>query len=78
MSTALSALSAVAFTVTMAMQSHANDEIYQRAVKILETYFGEEDDGEIDGIEGPIVGEGGGYEFGAQMQGGFTNFGGPQ
>ena len=55
MSTALSALSAVAFTVTMAMQSHANDEIYQRAVKILETYFGEEDDGEIDGIEGPIV-----------------------
>ena len=46
---------AVVFTVTMAMQSHANEEICQRAVKILETYFVEEDDGEIDGIEGPIV-----------------------
>eukprot|EP01051_Picozoa_sp_SAG22_P003648 SAG22_NODE_180_length_16069_cov_5.323231_15_plen_1459_part_00 len=28
------------------LQSHANDEVYQRAIKVLETYFGEEVDEE--------------------------------
>lgn len=34
------------------MQSHANNEVFQRAVKILETYFGEE---ENDDEEAPAV-----------------------
>ena len=32
------------------MQSHANDEIYQRAGKILETYFEEEEDEEAPAV----------------------------
>ena len=58
------------------LQSHANDEIYGRAVKILETYFGLDDE-EVEGAIQPEVTEAG-YQFGAGAApaGGFTGFGG--
>jgi len=46
------------------LQSHQNDEIYQRAVKILEAYFGEEDDDEEN--LAPET-DGSAYAFGMQQ-----------
>eukprot|EP01047_Picozoa_sp_COSAG01_P010628 COSAG01_NODE_454_length_16827_cov_61.424199_3_plen_570_part_00 len=57
------------------LQSHANDEIYQRAVKILETYFGLEED-EVAGIQPGVAADGSAFNFGAQPGAGFADFGG--
>ena len=47
-----------------ALQSHADDEVYQRAVSMLETYFGEEDDEDGDGAAPQVQPGGCAYEFG--------------
>lgn len=49
-----------------ALQDDANEQIYNRAVRILQTYFGAEEDG-IDGQELPAVQPvpQGGFNFGA-------------
>ena len=60
------------------LQSHANDEIYQRAVKILESYFGLEDE-EVQGIQPQVAEDGSAFQFGGQgagaPEGGFAGFG---
>jgi HEAT repeat protein len=55
------------------LQSHQNDEIYQRAVRILESYFGEDDDNEIADIQPGLTEDGEAYSFGGG--GGFAGFG---
>jgi hypothetical protein len=59
------------------LQNHENQNIYQRAVKILETYFGAEE--EEDGVIVPELLSGGqAYGFGGPPSGGAPqfNFGG--
>lgn len=61
------------------LQSHDNTEIYEKAVKILESYWAEEDDDEIGGGDvAPENLESSGFQFGNQSgnapTGGF-NFG---
>lgn len=61
------------------LQNHENQNIYQRAVKILETYFAAEE--EEDGVIAPELMSGGqAYGFGGPPQGGAPgfNFGGQQ
>eukprot|EP01052_Picozoa_sp_SAG31_P005095 SAG31_NODE_219_length_19926_cov_4.297297_8_plen_554_part_00 len=62
------------------LQSHANDDIYQRAVKILEAYFGEEDEDDDTENLAPGCDEAGAYSFGLQQAApafsGFNNFSG--
>jgi importin subunit alpha-1 len=48
------------------LQQHSNTEIYERCVKIMETYFGIEDDGEVEGLA-PTM-EGGQFGFGMDQQ----------
>ncbi|GKY98155.1 Inositol monophosphatase 2 [Mayamaea pseudoterrestris] len=58
------------------LQQHSNNEIYERSIKILETYFGVEDDDEMAAIAPAMVG--GQFGFGMDQQpptGGF-NFSG--
>jgi importin subunit alpha-1 len=50
------------------LQSHANDEIYQRAVKILETYFGLEEE-EVASIQPDVAADGSAFNFGSQPPG---------
>uniref|UniRef100_A0A7S2P4N2 Importin subunit alpha n=1 Tax=Leptocylindrus danicus TaxID=163516 RepID=A0A7S2P4N2_9STRA len=58
------------------LQQHDNNDIYEKCIKILETYFGVEDEEDPD--LAPQMGEGGqSYAFGAgQMQGQQFDFGG--
>lgn len=54
-----------------ALQQHENNEIYERAVKILETYFGLEDDEDVTEIAPESTASN--YQFGVAMpEGGFT------
>jgi importin subunit alpha-1 len=59
------------------LQSHANDEIYGRAVKILENYFGLDEE-EVQGIQPEVAADGSQFQFGAgeAPAGGFAGFGG--
>ena len=52
------------------LQSHANDDIYQRAVKILESYFGEEGEEEDGELEPQLVEGGDQFQFGLGDGGG--------
>jgi len=63
------------------LQTHANDEVYQRAVRMLETYFGEDESDDEE--DGPQIEEGASaYSFGAAASTGtelgqpMFNFGG--
>ena len=58
------------------LQSHANDDIYQRAVKILEAYFGEDDeDDDAENLAPACDSEA--YTFGLQAAApAFSGFGG--
>ena len=66
-----------------ALQTHENHHIYQRAVKIIETYFGGTEEEEETNIEPPTVVSGGNVQqfgFGAApaAPGGVFNFGNQQ
>ena len=58
------------------LQNHAQTEIYEKAMKIIQKYFGFEEE---DSVIAPSTNEGGQFGFGAPTapQGGF-NFGPPQ
>ncbi|CAL9213457.1 unnamed protein product [Arabidopsis halleri] len=61
------------------LQSHDNNEIYEKAVKILESYWAEEEEeDEIGGVDAPETFQASGFQFGNQSgnapTGGF-NFG---
>jgi importin subunit alpha-6/7 len=63
-----------------ALQTHENHHIYQRAVKIIETYFGGTDEDEDTNLEPAVVSGGNGqqFSFGSSQQapvGGVFNFG---
>eukprot|EP01027_Heterolobosea_sp_BB2_P005342 GEZU01008186.1.p1 GENE.GEZU01008186.1~~GEZU01008186.1.p1 ORF type:complete len:520 (-),score=184.69 GEZU01008186.1:547-2106(-) len=58
-----------------ALQTHENNEIYERAVKILETYFGLEEDEEVD--LAPQAGEET-FSFGTNLGANQFHFGGNQ
>jgi importin subunit alpha-1 len=49
------------------LQQHSNNEIYERCIKLLETYFGVEDDDEMAAIA-PTIMEGGQFGFGMDQQ----------
>jgi importin subunit alpha-1 len=61
------------------LQSHANDAIYEKAIAILESYFGEDDDDDGENMQPAISADANSYAFGAgsfaPAAGGF-NFGG--
>lgn len=46
------------------LQQHANNDIYEKCIQILETYFGIEDE-----VVGPTVGDDGGFGFGMDTSG---------
>merc|ERR1711972_619284 len=55
-----------------ALQEDPNEEVYQKAVRMLETYFPLEDDANAADA-GDSMGQAGGFNFGAAMpQGGFN------
>jgi importin subunit alpha-6/7 len=54
------------------LQQHENSDIYDKAVKIIETYFSQEDDDE-DEVAVPLAEQGGVYNF--AQQGGAAPFG---
>jgi hypothetical protein len=54
------------------LQQHSNNEIYERCIKILETYFGVEDEEEMAAIA-PTM-EGGQFGFGMEQSGGNGGF----
>jgi len=54
------------------LQQHENSDIYDKAVKIIETYFSQEDDDE-DEVAVPLAEQGGMYNF--AQQGGAAPFG---
>ena len=59
------------------LQQHANVDVYEKAVHLIETYFGAEDDEENDQTQPQTCAQGGGFAFGttqAAPLGGF-NFG---
>ena len=59
-----------------ALQGHQNEEIYERAMKILENYFGIEEE-EVTAIEPGVAADGSGFTFGApEGGGGFAGFNG--
>lgn len=63
------------------LQNHAHEEIYEKAVSILENFFDVED-GEVENLAPQIVAGQGTYAFGANQgqqgnQGGAFNFGAP-
>lgn len=62
------------------LQNHAHENIYEKAVSILETYFDVED-GEVENLAPQMDAQQGTYAFGAnhgqQGQGGTFNFGAP-
>ena len=62
-----------------ALQSHENTEVYEKAVRLIETYFGGDDDDENDHIQPQVNADSNTFAFGAQPQavaaGGF-DFGG--
>eukprot|EP00997_Jenningsia_sp_PLL12_P009543 NODE_6525_length_504_cov_90.189011_g5744_i0.p1 GENE.NODE_6525_length_504_cov_90.189011_g5744_i0~~NODE_6525_length_504_cov_90.189011_g5744_i0.p1 ORF type:complete len:101 (+),score=24.10 NODE_6525_length_504_cov_90.189011_g5744_i0:46-303(+) len=51
-----------------ALQNHDNHNIYQRSVKIIETYFGGEDEDDVD-IAPEIQDQGGVQQFGFGVPG---------
>ncbi|CAM9323359.1 unnamed protein product [Chrysoparadoxa australica] len=54
------------------LQMHSNSNIYEKALKIIETYFGVEEDEDVDFAPST---DGQTFQFGAQQgQGGFGNF----
>lgn len=59
------------------LQQHSNNDIYEKCIKILETYFGVEDEEEMTDLRPQA--EGGQFQFGmgAENQGGFDFSGGP-
>jgi importin subunit alpha-6/7 len=66
-----------------ALQTHENNHIYQRAVKIIETYFGGTDEDEETNIEPAVVSGGNVQQFGfganaSSAPGGIFNFGNQQ
>lgn len=61
------------------LQNHAHENIYEKAVSILETYFDVED-GEVENVAPQMDAAHGTYTFGAQQgqgQPGAFNFGAP-
>ena len=56
------------------LQSHANDEIYQKAIHILENYFGDDEDDDVENIEPEVAADASAYTFGAPTTAG--GFGG--
>lgn len=52
------------------LQQHSNNEIYERSIKLLETYFGVEDEEEMAAIAPSVQGDGGGFGFGMPAAGG--------
>lgn len=46
------------------LQNHSNKQIYHRAVKVLETYFGAEEEGDSQVIPSLVTGTGGAQQFG--------------
>lgn len=59
------------------LQQHSNNDIYEKCIKILETYFGVEDEEEMTDLRPQS--DGGQFQFGmgAENQGGFDFSGGP-
>jgi len=49
------------------LQQHSNNDIYERCIKILETYFGVEDEEEMDGTAPAVQGDQ--FGFGMDQQG---------
>ncbi|KAK4537424.1 hypothetical protein CDCA_CDCA12G3449 [Cyanidium caldarium] len=53
-----------------ALQNHVNEEIYNKSVHLIETYFGAEDEDEIQGVAPMAAGGGDGFGFGIRDHGG--------